>query len=229
MRISCTGLSYEQGKLKYDDDKFNALKDKFNPKKLAPFYVEIMKDALVQSDLIAVIKDMVLDVLIPDIEKCETRKQNSRDEYELEILDRCIECLESELPLSKGGFDEKAAELLRSLTMFTIKPVLVLEEEPEPAEFIAMALEESATMLYYTAGPTEVHSWYIKKNATIIECAAKIHTELAKGFVKGDVVSFDDLMDCHNMKDAISKGVAKLVDRNHIVQPGDIIEIRSSL
>jgi len=92
-----------------------------------------------------------------------------------------------------------------------------------------MALEESGTMLFYTAATNEVHSWHIKKNATIFECAAKIHTELAKGFVKGDVVSFDDLMDCHNMKDAISKGVAKLVDKDHIVCPGDIIEIRSSL
>ena len=229
MRIHCTGLSFEEGKLKYEDARFNALKDKFNPKKLAPFYVEIMKDGPVQADVIAVTNEMVLDVLIPDIEKCETRKQNSRDDYEHEVLDKCIQCLESELPLSKGGFDEQASELLRSWTMFTMKPVLVLESEPPVSEFISMALEESDTMLFYTAGPNEVHSWYIRRNAPIIECAAKIHTDLARGFVKGDVVSFDDMMLSHNMKDAASKGLAKLVDRGHVVNPGDIIEIRSSL
>ena len=92
-----------------------------------------------------------------------------------------------------------------------------------------MALKESGTMLFYTAGPKEVHSWHIRKNAPIIECAAKIHTDLARGFVKGDIVSFDDMMQSYNMKDAASKGLAKLVDRDYAVNPGDIIEIRSSL
>lgn len=229
MEISCTGLGFEEGKVKYDDEKLIALKNKFNPKKFVPFYVNITIDNFVQADLIAISKDRLIDLLILDIEKCETRKSNSTDDYEKEILKRCLDCLEDEIPLCKGDFDEKAERLLCSWTILSIKPVLVLEEEPDINKFIAMALIESNTMMFYTAWPNEVHAWHIKKDSTILECAAKIHSDLAKGFIKGDVISFEDFMICHNMNDAISKGLAKMVDRDHIVNAGDVIEIRCNL
>ena len=49
---------------------------------------------------------------------------------------------------------------------------------------------------------------------------------LAKGFIKGDVVSYDNYMSCHNFNECKSKGVAKMVDKDYILQPNEIIEIR---
>ena len=62
--------------------------------------------------------------------------------------------------------------------------------------------------------------------AIIITCASKIHSDLARGFIKGDVVAYEDYMNCHNFNECKSKGVAKMVDKEYIVQPNEIIEIR---
>ncbi|MBN2407784.1 MAG: DUF933 domain-containing protein [Elusimicrobia bacterium] len=227
MDISCKGLGYEAGKTRYDDDKLNALRDKFQPKKFVPFYVDITEDDFIHADIIAVKRDSLLDVLIPDIEKCETRLGNAEDAGEKEIAQKALKCLESETPLSEGITGEYEKKLLRSWTMISMKPVLVLEEEPPIKDFIRMALDKSGTMLFYTAGTNEVHSWHVRKGATIVECAAKIHTELAKGFIKGDVAPYDNFMKCHSMADAMTKKLANLVDRDYVVKPADVIEIRA--
>ena len=57
-------------------------------------------------------------------------------------------------------------------------------------------------------------------------CAGKIHTDLAKGFIKADIVSFNDFKDVFNLQEARTKGLVKLVGREYIIQEGDIIEIR---
>jgi ribosome-binding ATPase YchF (GTP1/OBG family) len=81
-------------------------------------------------------------------------------------------------------------------------------------------------MFFYTSGPKESHAWLVEKGSEIIACAEKIHSDLARGFIKGDVVCFEDYMNCHNFNDCKSKGLARLVDRDYIVQPNEIIEIR---
>ena len=81
-------------------------------------------------------------------------------------------------------------------------------------------------MFFYTSGASESHAWLVPKGSDIVFCASRIHSDLARGFIKGDVVSYDDYMSCHNFNDCKSKGVARMVDRDYIVQPNEIIEIR---
>ncbi|MCX6985381.1 MAG: DUF933 domain-containing protein, partial [Lentisphaerae bacterium] len=76
------------------------------------------------------------------------------------------------------------------------------------------------------AGKPEVHAWLIRKGSDIVTCAGKIHTDLAKGFIKADIVSFNDFKDVFNLQEARTKGLVKLVGREYIIQEGDIIEIR---
>ena len=89
-----------------------------------------------------------------------------------------------------------------------------------------MALEKADNMFFYTSGPKESHAWLVKKNSDIVTCAGKIHSDLARGFIRGDVVQFDDYLSCHNFNECKSKGFAKVVEKDYIVQPGEIIEIR---
>ena len=81
-------------------------------------------------------------------------------------------------------------------------------------------------MFFYTSGTSESHAWLVPSGSDIVTCAAKIHSDLARGFIKGDVVSFDNYMSCHNFNECKSKGFAKMVNREYIVQPNEIIEIR---
>ncbi|MFC2060927.1 DUF933 domain-containing protein [Elusimicrobiota bacterium] len=229
MKISCTGFAFDEGKIKYDDEKLSALKDKMNPKKFVPFYAELISNNYIQADLIAIKRSSLPDLLIIDMEKCETRNENSDDETEKKLMDKCLGYLEDEIPLCDAPHDPAELDHLKAITILSIKPVLVLDEDPAINELLKMSFERSDTMFFYTAAPNEVHAWHINKGSTILECAAKIHTDLARGFIKGDVAAYNDFMSCHNMSDAIKKGLAKLVDKDHIVQPDDVIEIRSNI
>ena len=66
----------------------------------------------------------------------------------------------------------------------------------------------------------------MRKDSDIVTCAGKIHSDLARGFIKAEIVSYDDLMSVYNWQEARTKGLVKLVDRDYNIREGDVIEIR---
>jgi ribosome-binding ATPase len=102
----------------------------------------------------------------------------------------------------------------------------MVSEVKDVTELIELCLAKAGIVFFYTAGPKEVHAWQVPKDSDIVTCAGRIHTDLARGFIKGDIASFDDFMSCHNWNDCQRKGLIKVVDRDYLIQPGDVIEIR---
>ncbi|MFH1562250.1 MAG: DUF933 domain-containing protein [Nitrospirota bacterium] len=230
MKIGFTGINLPEGKTKYKDENLIALEMKDKPKKVSPFFVEFIPDEFVQSEVIVVHKDKVLDLLILDMEKIEarlTRLIDNNDEKALMV--KCLAQLEKEIPLCDVEFNDEEKEILKIIAPYSFKPVVKAEESMDVNTIITLSLEKANYMFFYTSGPTESHAWLVKKGSDIITCAAKIHTDLARGFIKGDVVSLEDYMKCHNFNDCKSKGLVRLVDRDYIVQPGEIIEIRFNI
>ena len=226
MKIGFTGIELPEGKVKYKDEKVDALVKKDQPKKVSPFYAEFIKDEFVHTDVIVIPKEQILDLLIPDIEKCEGRIERSEDEVEKQLMHKCIEYLENEIPLCDGEFTEDENEILKKLAPVSFKPVVMIEGENDKNDLIRQSLSKAGLMFFYTSGPQEVHAWLVDMGSDIVTCAGKIHTDLARGFIKGDVVSFEEYLNCHNFNDGRKKGLVKVVDRDHIVEEGDIIEIR---
>ena len=62
--------------------------------------------------------------------------------------------------------------------------------------------------------------------ADIVRCADRIHSDLARGFIRAEVVNHGDYVRCHNMNEARKNGFVKLVEKGYVVQPGDILDIR---
>ena len=226
MKIGFTGIDLPEGKTKYRDETLIALEGKDKAKKVAPFFAEFIKDEFVQSDAIVVPKSNILDILILDIEKIETRLSKLEDGDEKVLMTKCLEQLEQETPLCDVEFNDEEVEIMIATAPISFKPVVQIEGSEDINTIIALALEKANYMFFYTSGPKESHAWLVEKGSEIIACAEKIHSDLARGFIKGDVVSFEDYMNCHNFNDCKSKGVSKLVDRDYIVQPNEIIEIR---
>ncbi len=226
MKIGFTGIDLPEGKTKYKDEKLIALEAKDKAKKVVPFFAEFIKDEFVQSDAIVVPRSNILDLLILDMDKIETRLSKLEDGNEKALMTKCLELLEQETPLCDVNFNDEERELLIATAPISFKPIVQIEGNEDINTIIFSALEKANQMFFYTSGPKESHSWLIQKDSEIIACAERIHSDLARGFIKGDVVSFEDYMSCHNFNDCKSKGVAKMVDRDHIVQPNDIIEIR---
>ena len=79
---------------------------------------------------------------------------------------------------------------------------------------------------FLTAGKDEVRAWTITKGTKAPKAAGKIHTDFEKGFIRAEVVSFDDLMACGTMAAAKEKGLVRLEGKEYVVQDGDIILFR---
>ena len=79
---------------------------------------------------------------------------------------------------------------------------------------------------YLTAGPKEVHAWEIKKGATAPEAAGVIHTDFQKGFIKAEIVSYDDLVALGSMLKAKEAGKVRMEGKDYVMRDGDVVEFR---
>ena len=230
MKISFSGLEVIEGKIKYNDCILNELEKKFTPKKVSPYFFEFIKEDFEKGEAIAIAKERLLDMLILDMEKLETRLGRADDAKEKSAIEKGLKHLEAESPLCEFVLPAEEAEFLRLLAPLSLKPTLVVADKAMPAnDVITAVMAKAAVSFFYTAGKPEVHAWFIRKGSDIVTCAGKIHTDLARGFIKAEIWNAADLDKAHSMPEALSKGIAKLVDRDYIIQDGDIIEIRFSV
>lgn len=79
---------------------------------------------------------------------------------------------------------------------------------------------------YLTAGPKEARAWTIPVGATAPEAAGVIHTDFQKGFIKAEIVSFDDLVAAGSMNDAKAAGKVRMEGKDYIMADGDVVEFR---
>jgi hypothetical protein len=229
VKICSIGFDLPEGKVKYQDERVITLDQKLSPKKITPFYVEFTCDDFSHCDGFLAARDRVWDLLILDMEKLEGRRDRTEDVVEKELLKKCLDYLEQEVPLCDGQFTEAELSLLRTLAPLSLKPTLVLETAPELNEAITMILKKTGIIFFYTADKKEVHAWPVQRDSDIVTCAGKIHSDLARGFIKADIVNYEDFLQVYNMQEARSKGLVKLVDRDYTIHEGDIIEIRFNI
>ncbi len=81
---------------------------------------------------------------------------------------------------------------------------------------------------YLTAGPKEARAWTIKKGATAPEAAGVIHTDFQKGFIKAEIVSYDDLVAAESMNAAKAAGKVRMEGKDYVMADGDVVEFRFS-
>jgi ribosome-binding ATPase len=229
MKICFVGLDLPEGKVKYQDERVIHLDRKFKAKKVTPYYVEFIKEDCQKCDGFIVSREQVLDLLILDMEKLETRRDRTSDDFEKELLIRCLEEIERETPLCDIEFSDQELALLRQLSPVSLKPTVIVEAQPEITAAIEQFLEKAGIVFFYTADTKEVHAWPVAEDSDIVTCAGKIHSDLARGFIKAEIVRYDDLIKVHNWQEARTRGLVHLVDRDYTIQAGDIIEIRFNL
>nr|WP_187698106.1 redox-regulated ATPase YchF [Rathayibacter agropyri] len=82
---------------------------------------------------------------------------------------------------------------------------------------------------YLTAGPKETRAWTIGKGWTAPQAAGVIHTDFQKGFIKAEVISFEDLVETGSIAEARAKGKARIEGKDYVMQDGDVVEFRFNL
>jgi ribosome-binding ATPase YchF (GTP1/OBG family) len=140
--------------------------------------------------------------------------------------------LEAELNASYSGIKSRVITLCSKLEM-----ELSQMEDNEAQEFRAeFGLKESGLertikisyellglISFFTIASNEVRAWSIPKGTTAIKAAGKIHSDMEKGFIRAEGISFDDLIRCGSIAEARKQGLLRLEGKDYIVQDGDVI------
>ena len=79
---------------------------------------------------------------------------------------------------------------------------------------------------YLTAGPKEVRAWTIKNGTKAPQAAGKIHSDFERGFIRAEVISYDDLIACGSMTSAKEKGLVRSEGKEYVMRDGDIVLFR---
>ena len=115
------------------------------------------------------------------------------------------------------GFDEEEkTEMLESLGV----------TESGLDQIIRKGFEKLGLMSYFTAGVKEVRAWTIRQNTTAPKAAAVIHNDFEKGFIRAEVISYEDFIACNGEAGAKEAGKMRLEGKEYIVRDGDVMHFR---
>ncbi|GAA1548424.1 redox-regulated ATPase YchF [Kribbella lupini] len=121
-----------------------------------------------------------------------------------------------EAELVELGDEDEAREMLAEMGV----------EEPGLDVLARVGFETLGLQTYLTAGPKESRAWTIKKGATAPEAAGVIHTDFQRGFIKAEIVSYDDLVEAGSMAAAKSAGKVRMEGKDYVMADGDVVEFR---
>jgi ribosome-binding ATPase len=167
---------------------------------------------------------------------------------ELAELEEALAHLEAGRPLS-----EWPRELPPALEPLTTKPLLTVENGPggidcklemelaeldpeEAAEFrsgpsaldeVVRRLKEALGLIaFFTVGDTEARAWTLRHGQTALEAAESIHSDIARGFIRAEVIRPDDLLECGSHAEAARRGLQRLEGKTYVVEDGDVVNVR---
>ena len=126
------------------------------------------------------------------------------------FMDAKVESELIELP------EEEARELLESIG----------QSEPGLNQLIRVGFGTLGLQTYLTAGPKEARAWTVPVGATAPEAAGVIHSDFQRGFIKAEIVSFDDLVAAGSMAAAKAAGKVRMEGKEYVMQDGDVVEFR---
>jgi GTP-binding protein YchF len=158
-----------------------------------------------------------------NVSEDDIMSKNPENEYVKKVIEYAekensgvmIVCARLEEELS-GLEDEEKAEMLAEYGL----------EESGLDKLIEASYKLLGLMSYLTAGVQEVRAWTIKQGTKAPQAAGKIHTDIERGFIRAEVVSYDDLVECGSEAKAKEKGLFRLEGKDYIMKDGDIVNFR---
>jgi ribosome-binding ATPase YchF (GTP1/OBG family) len=178
----------------------------------------------------------------------EAKSGDRAKRQEVELTERLLAHLDEGHPLSEWD-----GELPSELEPLTTRPLIAIENGPggidcaiemelaelpdvEAAEFRsgASALDDVVVRLkdalglitFFTVGDTEARSWTLRRGQTALDAAGSIHSDIARGFIRCEVIRWDDLLECGSHAEAARRGLQRLEGKAYVVQDGDVLNIR---
>jgi len=211
------------------------------------------------ADPAADLETLQLELLVADRDHVERRLERVVKQARAEpALRPQVGQLERILAHLEGGgaLAEWDGELPAELEPLTTKPLIVLENGPGgidaklEAELAELPDEEAAAfrdgpsaladvvrrlfaaldlIVFFTAGEKETRAWTLRRGETALDAAGTIHSDIARGFIRCEVIRWSDLVECGSHAEAARRGLQRLEGKTYLVEDGDVLNIRFNI
>ena len=179
-------------------------------------------------DAILTSRAALSDLLMKDLDFVETRLGREAGEAEKKVLEKMAEGLVSETPVSKLGLTAEELAAISAHSFVTNRPVVVAGEEElaAPEALLVRAFAESGYICFLTVGGKENRAWPIRAGTTAWEAAGTVHTDMQKGFIRAEIISFADLAAAGGETQAKRAGKVRLELKSYVMQDYDVVNFR---
>jgi ribosome-binding ATPase YchF (GTP1/OBG family) len=94
------------------------------------------------------------------------------------------------------------------------------------AEVVRRLQDALGLITFFTIGDTEARAWTLRSGQTALEAAETVHTDIARGFIRCEVIRWDDLLECGSHAEAARRGLQRLEGKTYVVEEGDVLNVR---
>jgi len=217
------------GKHNVKDPRLDQVDSITKAKKKTYVQVETVGEELaLDADAILVPKESKTDLVLKDLDFVETRLSRTKDGAEIALLNKLKGILEKEELVSTLVFNEEEKKFMSGYGLYTNKAVVAVDksELEDINNLLRKCLAESGFISFFTTGEKETRAWLIKKGTTAWEAAGTIHSDIQKGFIRAEIISFDDFMSGGGETGAKQAGKQRLEQKEYIMQDTDLVNFR---
>lgn len=188
------------------------------------------EDGLLDAESILAFQDQKADLLLKDLEFVETRLGRDPQPAERTALEKIKSLLENERFLFNAGLSAEDLQAVAAHNFFTAKPITVATQEDlqDPDSLLLRAFADAGYICFLTVGGKENRAWPIRKGISAWEAAGTIHTDLQKGFIRAEIISFADLAEHGGETQAKRAGKQRLETKQYVMQDYDVVNFRFS-
>lgn len=168
------------------------------------------------------------DLILQDLELVETRLGRTPPEAEKAALLKLQAGLEAERLIPAIELAEEDRQALAIHAFVTAKPVTCATEEEfaNPDVLLLRAYREAGFISFLTVGGKENRAWTIRQNATAWEAAAAIHSDIQKGFIRAEIIAWQDFIEAGGESQAKRAGKLRLETKSYVMQDYDVVNFR---
>jgi ribosome-binding ATPase YchF (GTP1/OBG family) len=186
------------------------------------------EEGAAETDAFLVNPERRADLILKDLEFVETRLSRNPPEPEQKVLTKMKSLLENDQLIADAGLSQEEFQAVAAHSFYTKKPVTVAKtEELEALEGLLLrAFKDAGYISFLTVGGKENRAWAVRKGATAWEAAGAIHSDIQKGFIRAEVISFQDFIDGGGETQAKRAGKQRLETKAYVIQDCDLVNFR---
>jgi ribosome-binding ATPase YchF (GTP1/OBG family) len=230
MKIALFGLAgIKTGKHNLKDPRLDEADKLVEARKKTHAQVDVVgDDQLPDADAILVSPEGRQDLILKDLEFVETRLGRDPQPAERQALEKIRAHLEKERLIFNSSLAPNDLKAVTAHRFFTAKPIVAAEppEMKNPNALLLRAFREAGYICFLTVGGKENRAWPIRKGITAREAGGTIHTDIKKGFIRAEIISFADFIEAGGETQAKRAGKMRLETKSYVMQDYDLTDFR---